>query len=96
MNPFPMLRALRLPSAVGNDESPGVTGTQQCGPSLSNDRIHNTVTATDCTIKCQHTDNTCAQKCTDDQCRTVCKTDLDSCVASCHVTTSPAPPADGG
>jgi hypothetical protein len=28
-------------------------------------------------------DNTCVQKCNDDQSRTLCKTDLDNCTASC-------------
>ena len=54
-----------------------------------------TVTAKNCSVKCQDTDNTCVQKCTDDQCKTVCKTDLDNCVASCGSVTA-TPPADGG
>ena len=54
-----------------------------------------TITGQDCTVKCQDVDNTCVQKCTDDQCRTTCKTDLDNCVASCGtVVVSPHP--DGG
>jgi len=51
----------------------------------------NTVTATDCTVKCHDTDNTCVQKCTDDACKTVCTTDLDNCVASCSSVTTSAP-----
>jgi hypothetical protein len=53
------------------------------------------VTGKDCMVNCQDVDNTCVQKCTDDQCRTACKTDLDNCTASCgSVTVSPN--ADGG
>jgi hypothetical protein len=52
-----------------------------------------TITGSDCKVKCQDVDNTCVQKCTDDACKTVCKTDLDNCTASCGmVTVSP----DGG
>ena len=54
-----------------------------------------TVTGSNCKVKCQDVDNTCVQKCSDDQCKTVCKTDLDNCSASCDsVTASPKP--DGG
>jgi len=49
-----------------------------------------TVTGKDCQVQCQDVDNTCVQKCNDDQCRTACKTDLDNCTASCgSVTVSP-------
>ena len=53
-----------------------------------------TITATDCRVKCEDADNTCVQRCTDDQCKTVCKTDLDNCVASCGSVT--VTPPDGG
>jgi hypothetical protein len=46
-------------------------------------------------VRCQDADSTCVQKCTDDQCKTACQTDLDNCTASCgSVTVSPSP--DGG
>ncbi len=59
---------------------------------------NDTVTATDCKVKCEDVDNTCVQKCTDDACKTVCATDLDNCKASCSsVTVSPpANNADAG
>jgi hypothetical protein len=50
----------------------------------------------DCTVNCQDVDNTCVQKCNDDQCRTLCKTDLDNCVASCGTVTVSSTGADGG
>ena len=53
-----------------------------------------TIAAKDCKIKCEDVDNTCVQTCTDDQCKTVCKTDLDNCRASCDSIT--ATPPDGG
>jgi len=54
---------------------------------------NDTVTAKDCKVQCQDVDNNCVQKCNDDQCKTVCATDLDNCTASCGtVTASP----DGG
>jgi hypothetical protein len=55
-----------------------------------------TITAKDCTVKCQDVDNTCVQKCTDDQCRTACQTDLDKCTASCGTVTVSPPAHDGG
>ena len=54
-----------------------------------------TVTGSDCKVKCQDVDNTCVQKCSDDQCKTVCKTDLDNCSASCDKVAI-MKPADGG
>jgi hypothetical protein len=58
---------------------------------------NDTIMGKDCKIKCQDVDNTCVQKCTDDQCKTVCATDLDNCTASCDsVTASPPPNPDGG
>ena len=57
---------------------------------------NDTVTAKDCSVNCQDIDNTCVQKCNDDQCRTACKTDLDNCTTSCgSVTVSPTN-KDGG
>jgi hypothetical protein len=53
-----------------------------------------TVQAKDCAVKCQDADNVCVQKCTDDTCKTVCKTDLDNCTASCGTVN--VGPADGG
>ena len=55
---------------------------------------NDTIVATDCKVKCDDADNTCLQKCTDDACRTVCRTDLDNCRASCDSIT--AMPPDGG
>ncbi|HEY2900261.1 MAG TPA: hypothetical protein VGL59_06785 [Polyangia bacterium] len=55
-----------------------------------------TITGTDCKVKCQDVDNTCVQKCTDDQCKTACATDLDHCSASCETITVSPPPKDGG
>jgi len=56
-----------------------------------------TIMGTDCKVKCQDIDHTCVQKCSDDQCKTVCATDLDNCTASCgSVTASPPPNPDGG
>jgi len=54
------------------------------------------VTGTDCKVKCQDVDNTCVQKCKDNECKTVCKTDLDNCTASCGTVTVMPPPRDGG
>ena len=53
-----------------------------------------TVAGNDCKVHCSDADNVCIQKCTDDTCRTACKTDLDNCSASCDsvVVTTP----DGG
>jgi len=53
-----------------------------------------TVTGSNCKVNCQDADNTCVQKCTDDQCKTVCKTDLDNCSASCDQIAVSKP--DGG
>jgi len=56
-----------------------------------------TVAGQDCKVQCQDVDNTCVQKCNDDQCRTACKTDLDNCTASCSsVTATPPSNHDGG
>ncbi len=55
---------------------------------------NDTITGKDCSVNCQDVDNTCLQKCTDDQCRTACKTDLDNCTASCGTIT--VAPKDGG
>ena len=55
---------------------------------------NDTITGTDCKVKCDDADNVCVQKCTDDACKTVCKTDLDNCRASCDSIT--AMPPDGG
>ena len=55
-----------------------------------------TIAAKDCHVKCQDADNVCVQKCTDDQCKTVCKTDLDNCSASCASVTVSPPSADAG
>ncbi len=55
-----------------------------------------TVTGTDCKVSCQDVDNTCVQKCSDDQCKTACKTDLDNCTASCGTVTVAPPKSDGG
>jgi hypothetical protein len=52
------------------------------------------VTATDCSANCQDVDNSCVKKCSDDQCRTQCQTDLDNCSASCGTIT--VGPKDGG
>jgi predicted small secreted protein len=56
---------------------------------------NDTVTAKDCSANCQDIDNSCVQKCNDDNtCKTKCKTDLDNCTASCgSITVSPP---DGG
>ncbi|HEY6478054.1 MAG TPA: hypothetical protein VI456_15860 [Polyangia bacterium] len=57
---------------------------------------NDTVTAKDCSANCQDIDNSCVQKCNDDNCRTQCKTDLDNCSASCgSITVSPTS-KDGG
>ena len=53
-----------------------------------------TVSGSDCKVKCQDVDNTCVQKCSDDSCKTACSTDLDNCTASCGTITVTAP--DGG
>ena len=56
-----------------------------------------TVMAKNCSLNCQDVDNACVQKCTDDQCRTACKTDLDNCTASCgNITIAPGSPDSGG
>ena len=55
---------------------------------------NDTVTAKNCSANCQDVDNTCLQKCTDDACKTQCKTDLDNCTASCDTIT--VSPKDGG
>ena len=55
---------------------------------------NDTITGSDCKIKCEDVDNTCVQKCSDDQCKTVCKTDLDNCTASCDKVAVTKP--DGG
>jgi len=55
---------------------------------------NDTIVATDCKVKCDDADNVCVQKCTDDACKTVCRTDLDNCRASCDSIT--AMPPDGG
>jgi hypothetical protein len=55
---------------------------------------NDTIAANNCRVKCEDTDNICVQKCTDDMCKTVCKTDLDNCTASCDSITSTPP--DGG
>ena len=55
-----------------------------------------TIKGTDCKVTCQDVDNTCVQKCNDDQCRTACKTDLDNCTASCGGVTVMPPAQDGG
>ena len=55
---------------------------------------NDTIALNDCRVKCEDADNVCVQKCTDDQCKTVCKTDLDNCTASCDSITSTPP--DGG
>ncbi|HMF40337.1 MAG TPA: hypothetical protein VKQ32_06575 [Polyangia bacterium] len=53
---------------------------------------NDTITGQDCKVKCQDIDNTCVQKCNSDmQCRTVCSTDLDNCVASCGTVTATPP-----
>src|SRR6184192_2892339 len=52
-----------------------------------------TISAKDCTGSCQDADNTCIEKCYDDQCRTACKPDLDNCTASCSSSTAFAAPA---
>jgi hypothetical protein len=57
---------------------------------------NDTVTANDCSGSCQDVDNTCVQKCTDDACRTACKTDLDNCIGSCKTITVSPPNKDGG
>ena len=58
---------------------------------------NDTITGENCKVKCQDVDNTCVQRCTDDQCKTICSTDLDNCVASCgSVTASPPANPDGG
>jgi hypothetical protein len=53
-----------------------------------------TITGTDCRVKCQDVDNTCVKGCSDDQCKTVCRTDLDNCSASCDKVMVSKP--DGG
>jgi len=55
---------------------------------------NDTVALKDCRLKCQDVDNTCVQKCTDDACKTTCKTDLDNCAASCDAVM--VTPPDGG
>jgi hypothetical protein len=55
---------------------------------------NDTITGENCRVKCQDVDNTCVQKCNDDQCKTVCATDLDNCSASCDSVMSTPP--DGG
>ena len=55
---------------------------------------NDTITGKDCSVNCQDIDNSCLQKCSDDQCRTACKTDLDNCTASCGTIT--VSPPDGG
>jgi hypothetical protein len=57
---------------------------------------NDTVAGKDCKVQCQDVDNTCVQKCNDDQCRTTCKTDLDNCTASCGSVTATPPQQDGG
>jgi len=54
------------------------------------------VTGKDCKVTCEDVDNTCVQKCNDDQCRTACKTDLDNCTASCGTVTTMSSNPDGG
>ena len=55
------------------------------------------IKATDCSTNCQDVDNSCVQKCNDDQCRSACTTDLDNCNTSCgSVTISPPAHGDGG
>jgi len=56
---------------------------------------NDTVTAKDCSANCQDVDNTCVKKCSDDQCRSQCTTDLDNCTASCGTITV-SPGKDGG
>ena len=46
-----------------------------------------TIVGKDCSVKCEDADNICVQKCTDDACKTVCRTDLDNCKASCSSVT---------
>ena len=53
-----------------------------------------TIAGSDCKVKCDDADNTCVQKCTDDTCRTTCRTDLDRCVATCDMVVVTTP--DGG
>jgi hypothetical protein len=55
---------------------------------------NDTITGKDCSVNCQDVDNSCLQKCSDDQCRTACKTDLDNCTGSCGTIT--VSPPDGG
>ena len=57
---------------------------------------NDTITAKDCGGSCQDVDNTCVQKCNDDQCKTLCKTDLDNCTGSCRSITVTPPGQDGG
>jgi hypothetical protein len=57
---------------------------------------NDTVKATDCSANCQDVDNSCVQKCNDDQCKTQCKTDLDNCTASCGTITVSPGGKDGG
>jgi len=52
--------------------------------------------SSNCQVKCDDADNTCLQKCTDDACRTVCRTDLDTCTASCESVTAMPISNDGG
>ena len=55
-----------------------------------------TVTGNDCKLSCQDTKNTCVQKCSDDQCKTKCTTDLSNCTASCDSVTATPNKPDGG
>jgi len=56
-----------------------------------------TVNGSNCSVMCEDVDNTCVKNCTDDQCKSVCKTDLDNCTASCrNVTVSPPDGGSGG
>lgn len=57
---------------------------------------NDTITGSDCKVRCHDIDNTCVQKCTDDACKTACTTDLDSCTASCDSVTVTPPGQDGG
>jgi hypothetical protein len=57
---------------------------------------NDTITAKNCSGSCQDIDNTCLQKCNDDQCRTLCKTDLDNCTVSCGTITVSPSNQDGG
>jgi len=57
---------------------------------------NDTIAGKDCKVKCDDVDNTCVQSCTDDACKTVCKTDLDNCRASCDSVTVTPPANDAG